>query len=196
MVIAISAYSNNMYAYSSNVVYEYFGTNISGKQLQDLMEQYGIYQTGDSDTDIKALYDAMYADAKNQVNSSQPSTSTNNTQKTQPSNQGAGVSDSSNVPWANLMSQVGLFATGNLTTDYEAFSDKISKMISSATLSQQDRANIAQLIAEASMVFVQPNSSTQASSASAQAQQPAQTVQPISGADIMAQLNKMIMLAS
>lgn len=196
MVVAISAYSNNLYAYSSTIVFEYFGTNISGKDLQALMEQYGIYQTGDTDADIKALYDAMYADAKKQVKSSQPSTSTNNIQKPQPSNQEAGVSNSSNVPWANLMSKVGLYATGNLTADYQAFSDKISKMMSSATLSQRDKANIAQLIAEASIVFVQPNSATQASSASSQTQQPAQTVKPISGADIMAQLNKMIMLAS
>lgn len=195
MVLAISAYSNNMYVYSSSVVYEYFGTNIPGQQLQALMEQYGIIQTGNSDADIKALYEAMCTDAKNQVESSRPS-STNNPQKAQPGNQEAGASGSSNVPWANLMNQVGLYATGNLTADYQEFSNKISKMLSSATLSQQDRANIAQLIAEASVVFVQPNSATQASSASAQPQHSSQAVQAVTGADITAQLNKMIMLAS
>lgn len=182
IVSAISSYSN-----ASSVEYQYFGTSISDSELESLMQQYGIQVTGDADTDIRELYEAMYSVAANDVQSSQSSSqvqSNQNSQETEGQN-------ASNVPWANLMTQVGLSATGDLSTDYEAFSGRISAMQSSSATSADMQATINQLMAEANVVFVQQaNSSTQTSS-SQQSQGAAQTV---SGADIVAQLNKLYLV--
>jgi len=194
MVIAVSAYSNNKYVYSANIEYSYFGTDISGQNLQALMEKYGIQQTGDSETDLRALYNAMYADAANQTKGSQPSSRTNNGQEAQNNSQATDAGNSTNVPWANLMNQVGLSAIGDLKTDYDAFANKIAAMQSSGGTSPENQATINQLIAEASIVFVQPDSSSQGSSSSAPNPQPHPPSQSVSGADIQAQLNRMLVI--
>lgn len=193
-VNAISSYN-----YSSSVQYKYFHAVISDAQLKDLFVKYGIIPTGNADTDLDNLYQAMYpkavveaAQVNGSTSSSQQSQSVQSNQK--PS-QATEAQNSSNVPWANLMSQVGLPTTGDLATDYTAFSDKISAMQSSAAISPQDQAQIGMLLAEASIVFVQPNSSTQsASQASSSQPSQQQQLQAPTGADIQAQLNKMYIL--
>lgn len=179
-VNAISSFS-----YSSSIQYQYFGMSISNEQLQTLMEKYGIIQTGDSYTDIRALYQAMYSDAKSTVTQSEAATG--NQQQTGSSQ--SAQEDPNSVPWANLMSQIGLSATGDINKDYASFNDKISAMQSSPALSQQDKATINQLASEASIVFVQQNTSSTSSTQNSQPPSP-------TGADIQAQLNKMYFLGT
>ncbi len=175
--MTVGAVSSINYAsmYSTSVEYNYFGATISSSKLQALMQQYGIKQTGDSETDLRALYNAMYADAQVQATAQASSASSSSTQQSQAQ---------SSVPWANIMAQVGLSATGELGTDLEAFNQKINEMQVSfaAVQSQEGMAFVNQLSAEAAVVFVQ-----QTQSANVSTSQPAQA----SGSDITALLNKM-----
>lgn len=163
------------YQYSSNVQYQYFGTTVSTDRLTQLMEEYGVQKTGDSQTDLQALYQAMYSTASTEVTESQKGAQNNNSSN-------ASDGSSTNIPWASLMGQVGLMATGDLATDYATFNSKISEMQSSAT-SQDQQASVSLLQAEASTVFVQQSGAAGASSQGQQTQ--------VSGADITAQLNKL-----
>ncbi len=174
------------YEYSTSTEYKYFGTTVSENRLNELMVRYGIRQTGDSEKDLRALYAAMYAESVTELESAQATTNSGN-QGSQPT-QSTLAQNSSNVPWATLMGQVGLQATGNYETDYAAFNDKISLM-QSAALSPQDKASVDQLTAEAAVVFVPPEQST-AQAASSQNQTPQQPT----GADITAQLNKLFLV--
>ena len=171
-------------SYSSPYQYQYFGTTVSNERLKTLMERYGITQTGDS-SDIQALYEAMYSEASSEVDSA------NAYQYRQElaSSQAAQAAASTNIPWASLMSRVGLTATGDLETDYEKFSTKIFEMQASGAASQQDQAYISQLISQASVVFVQ--SSEPQSQTSPQAQMPSDLT---TGAEIQSLLNKMYIL--
>lgn len=175
--------------YSSSIEYKYFGTTIPSDRLQDLMERYGIIQTGDSETDLRALYQAMMGDAVSELKNSQAATDTRS--KVGEPSQATQAQNSSNIPWATLMGQIGLSATGNFATDYQAFNDKISAMNASAT-TPQDKASINQLVAQATVVFIKPEQST-AQAASSQSQ--AQNSQPqLTGADIQAQLNRLFLV--
>lgn len=176
-VSSISSY----YQYSSYEQYKYFGTTISEERLQYLMWEYGIQKTGDAYTDIKTLYQVMYGSAAANVQENTPAKEVKHKQNSQPTEAAA----STNVPWATLMNQVGLSATGDLATDYQAFSNRISLMQASATTPQQ-KADIGQLVAEAAIVFVQPES-TQAAPQTQTTYQP----QKASGADIAAMLNRL-----
>lgn len=179
--------SINSYRYSTSVEYKYFGTTFSDQNLQDLMRQYGIIQTGDSDVDLKALYQAMYSSATSQATAASAS---KNSHLAKPEEiQAQAAQNANNVPWATLMNQVGLSPTGDLATDLTAFNNKISQMMASAT-TQQEKANLYQLAAEASIVFVQPESVSQ-SNVSVQSSSLSHS---ISGADIMARLNKLMMV--
>lgn len=178
------------YSYSTTVEYQYFGASLSDADIQQLLSDYGIQQSGDSDYDLEQLYDAMYSTAVDNAQNAQASSLANNTQQPQNS-QAAEAQNSTNVPWANLMTQVGLYATGDLSTDYQAFNNKITAMQASGATSQQDKATIGQLVSEASSVFVQPTNSTPQVSSD---QNLLQTSQAVSGADIMAQLNKMFLV--
>jgi len=109
------------------------------------------------------------------------------------SSQANDAENSTNVPWASLMNQIGLYVTGDLKTDYDAFSNKISAMQSSGAISPDNEAAINQLIAEASIVFVQQSdSSTKAAAGSAEHVQSPPPSQSVSGADITARFNKML----
>lgn len=174
--MTISAISSN---YSSYQTYEYqfFGATISDSQLEYLMQKYRITPTGDSLKDVEALYQAMYGEASSQATNLVSAQNTQNKpQTTEPQN-------STKVPWADLMSKVGLAATGELAQDYTLFNAKLSAMQSSGATSPQDQALIGQLSAEASIVFVAPQ----------QTSDPQNTTQTksVSGADIVAQLNKL-----
>lgn len=175
---------NAISSYSSATQYQYFSSAVSDDQVQSLLQQYGLIPTGDDSTDLQALYEAMYAAAQTNVTSS--SSATDNSQQSQNS-QATDAENSTNIPWSDLMSQVGLYASGDYTTDYEAFNDKITSMQASGALSQQDQATINELLSEASIIFVQPtDSSSQTSTQS--------SYQLVSGADIQAQLNRMYLL--
>lgn len=174
--------------YSPSTQYRYFDTTISDAQIQNLMKKYGISQTSDSDQDLNALYQAMYSDAKTSTSSSQTSSVGHNKHSQQI--QAADAQNPVNVQWATLMMQVGLYPTGDFDTDYNEFQNKIFAMQTSA-VSQQEKASINQLIAEATIVFVSPSTSA--------SEMPSQTPnashsQSVSGVDILAQLNKMYFL--
>src|SRR5574344_474 len=171
-----SVYANRSYAYNlssdnasqlSSVLYRYFGNEISADKFDSLLLQYGITATGIVDHDIQALYNAIHSNATSKINSklSQNQNINNATQE-------------QTVPWANLMSQVGLAASGEITDDKERFYSKISEMQQAASSSTTQQANINQLLAEAGIVFV---------AIPAQEQQQIQTA---SGADIAALMNK------
>lgn len=162
-------------SYSTVNQYRYFDTSISDKQIQDLLKKYSITPTGDRDLDLRELRNAMYTDAKNQITSA--ISNANQAQE----NQAVVAQTSTSVPWANLMTQVGLSVSGDFEKDYQAFSDKIFQMQMSAT-TPQDKANINQLVMEAAIVFVQPATSSAPS---------AGAPKTASGADILAALNKM-----
>lgn len=158
--------------YSTATQYRYFDTTISDAQIKDLMKKYGVTPTGDPDKDLQELHDAMYANANSTV-SSKVSFANQEVQN----NQVSAAQNPMNVPWAALMIQAGLYPTGDFNTDYQEFTNKINTMQLSAT-SQQEKANIDQLIAQSKVVFISPVSS----------QTPSFSV---SGADILAKMNKM-----
>lgn len=181
MTIGAVSSVNSYYQYSSSVQYNYFSTTVSAERLQDLMKQYGIQQTGNPDADIRALYQAIYGAAAADAQYNTPAKEVKHKEKPQATE----AAVSTEVPWATLMNQVGLSATGDLDTDYTAFCNKIAVMQASATTPQQ-KADISQLVAQATIVFVQPES-TQASPQTQTSYQP----QKASGADITAMLNRL-----
>lgn len=184
--MTISAISSN-YSYFQKYQDQFFGGTISVSQFEFLMRKYGVKESGDTYKDVQALYQAMYASADSEVIAAS-TPSIQNQPKVQKPSQATDAQNSSNVPWASLMGQVGLTVTGDLDKDYAAFTAKISTMQASAAQSPKDQAMINQLIAEAGVVFVQQDqSSTQATS---QSQSNAQTPS-VSGVDILAQLNRM-----
>ena len=169
--MTVSAVSTN-YTYSSSAQYWYFGTSISDDEIERLMYNYGITKTGDADLDMKALKNAMYSKAESSAIAGLPT----------PTQMTAQIAQ--NAPWASLMSEVGLIATGNLDTDASAFASKITTMQESAK-TPAEKANIRNLEAEASVLFVQ------------EGQVNANEVQAptASGADIMSNLNKLYFFA-
>lgn len=179
--------------YSNSLQYKYFHTVLSDAQVQDLLRNYGILPSGDADIDLDNLYNVMYAqaskdatEAAGSIASTQQTQTPQNTQSTQT------TQSSTEVPWATLMSQVGLTATGDLDKDYASFNEKISLMSASAT-TPQDRANVAQLEAQANIVFVQPTQTAQASNSNQSNTQGAMATATATatGADIVAMLNKL-----
>lgn len=184
----VSAIGSNFY-YSPSVQYEYFGTSVSESRIQDLMSMYGINQTGDSEYDMRALYDAMYSLASNELDALQAVY--NRQQQVQESDE-TEAQDSASVPWADLMGQVGLPVTGVYETDHDAFDMQIFSMKMSAVGNPQQLASVAQLEAQASVVFVKSNPSADQSA-------PEGTSLPstasVSGYEILAALNKMYIYA-
>lgn len=174
-------------SYADLQQYKFFKFVNSPEQIDELMRKYGIIQTGDTYNDLKALYDAMYKEASVDANEEAAGSVAYlkpQDQIKKPENQ-----DPTNVPWATLMNQIGLTATGNLQKDYGSFSEKISIMQVSAT-TPQDKANLQQLESQASIVFVPQSQTTQTAS---QNQGPIEKTSA-SGADIVAMLNKMYFL--
>lgn len=176
----------NPIQYSSIEQYRYFSASVSNARLQQLMVDYGVQITGDADQDLLALYSAMYGVAEQDVAYGMAPAVSSVGQPVQQQNQ---PPQTTNVPWANLMDLVGLSPMGDLSTDYAAFNNRIQAMSASAT-SAQDKANIAQLQAEAQVVFVQPSQGQQQSP-----QQGTQQGPPtVSGAQITAMLNQLFMV--
>jgi hypothetical protein len=152
---------NGVYQYSTTYQMQIFGNSISNDDLNDLMSQFGISQTGDEYLDISELYDAMYAFYQTQQNS-------------QINSQAQNGENATNVPWADVMKEVGLSATGNLDDDYSNFTKTISS-IEDSTKNEQDKAEVAAFAQTAQSYFVQNNSSE---------------TQMASSSDIIAEMNK------
>lgn len=189
--MSVGAISSNTYYYSPSVQYQYFGTTVSESRIQDLMEMYGIKQTGDAEYDMRALYNAMYSQTSGELTSAQAAY--NQSQQVQENPQ-TDAQNPSNVPWANLMGQVGLPVIGEYNTDYDAFNLQIFSMKMAAAGNPQQLASVAQLEAQASVVFVEPNQSEDQSASQGTSQSSQNTVS-VSGYDILAALNKMYIYA-
>lgn len=185
-------YVGALNSYSSAVQYKYFAATISASRLDDLLRRYGIQKTGDEDKDLDNLHQVMSDVAIKELAQAQGMPS--EPQKAQKPDQATQSAASTEVPWASLMSQVGLFASGNLDTDYISFMNQVSLMKVSAGASSQDKANIEQLMAQASVVFVAQNQPAQVNQPTTSSTDNSSAPQQISGVDILARLNKMYML--
>jgi len=177
---------------SSTVMYSYFKSAISTSQLETLLKKYGLKSTGDTEQDMKALYQVMSQSAVKEVVGVEVTEKVEKKENKQ-SVEGA-ASTENQIPWANLMSQVGLFTSGDLNTDYISFMNQVSLMKASAGASTQQKANIEQLMAQAGVVFAQQNQPMQANQSTASSSDDSASKQQSSGADILAKLNKMRML--
>lgn len=159
---------NGVYQYTSVYQAQFLPSGITNEQVNALMRQYGVSQTGDEYGDLKALYEAMYKDiAKN--------------------GQMQGVQTESQkeqfLPWAYTMQQLGLSATGQFSSDYSLFMNTLNSMQASAkTPAEKSRLNLLQQMA--AMVFVPP----------AQQAQMNQVMQ-LSGAEIIAQMNRVALFS-
>lgn len=189
---AVSLYQySTSYNYDTTSQYKYFGMVVSDERLQQLMVKYGIIETGDSKNDLDALYKAMYPNAVTQATTAAQASQT---KQAAPQTKTAETNGATaTIPWANLMAQVGLVPTGDLATDYVAFGNKLSVMQASAT-TQDQKANIGLLQAEAAIVFTPPTNATTALASSSAPQSQAQAPSRVSGADIQAQLNKLYLM--
>lgn len=127
---------NGVYQYTSANLYSYLGrVPSSSRKLQDAFREFGVVATG-SDSDLKKLKNEMYEEYSTQV-------------KEQISNQ---QEEKQVVPWAGLLAQIGIQATGNYEKDYAAFNDAI-KLLSQSAIDGQAMAYFAGLRSEASRVF-------------------------------------------
>lgn len=185
--MTIGAISSSYYSQPTQDLY--LGTSVSNTQIHDLMKEYGLYETGNTAFDLQQLHKAMYSKASSDLEAARAAAN-QQAQALQQNSQPTGAQNASNVPWAALMNQVGLSATGDLETDIQSFNNKISAMQLSAT-SPKDKASINLLEAEASIVFVQQDQSTTGASQI----QTSNSSSSVSGADIVAQLNKMYVVS-
>ena len=135
---------NGVYQYSSSSLYSYLGrVPTSNAALKEAFRDYGIVPTG-SERDLKKLKHAMYEEYSAQV-------------QEQINNQNA---EQKVVPWAGLLAQIGIQATGDYDKDYAAFNDAI-KLLSQSAIDGQAMAYFAGLRSEASQVFGQANTQSQ-----------------------------------
>ncbi len=127
---------NGVYSYSSSNIYSYLGrVPTSQRALQDAFREYGIRPTG-NDYDLKRLKNAMYEDYSAQV-------------QEQINNQNAQKND---VPWAGLLTQIGIQPTGDYAKDKSAFDNAIN-LLSQSAIDGQAMAYFAGLRSEAQRVF-------------------------------------------
>ena len=153
---------NGIYDYGATYQRQFFGSTISPKKLNELMEEYNIRQTGDAYTDIKELYRAMYGDY------SQQATVAANAQY-------ASQKATMRFPWEEVMAKIGLAATGDYEKDKAAFESALRQLTQIAQGEQQ--AYLAQLQYEGRTAF--------------NATAPQSPDAPnVSGYDIIAQVNR------
>lgn len=135
---------NGVYSYTSSNIYSYLGrVPTSNMALQDAFREFGIKPTG-NDYDLKRLKNAMYREYSNQVQEQ-----INNQQE-----------EKQVVPWASLLSQIGIQPTGDYEKDYNAFNDAI-KLLSQSAIDGQAMTYFAGLRSEAQKVFGAYNPSNQ-----------------------------------
>ena len=131
---------NGVYQYTSANLYSYLGrVPVSNTALKEAFDDFGVTPTG-ATSDLTKLKNAMYEEYSTQV-------------KEQINNQNA---EKQVVPWAGLLAQIGIQATGNYEKDYEAFNDAI-KLLSQSAIDGQAMAYFAGLRSEASQVFSKAN---------------------------------------
>lgn len=163
---------NGVYQYTGSYESQFFSGTVSSDKLNALMKEYGIQQTGDEYADTKALFQAMY---------NYFSRFGIPTTEDKPSQ----VQLAMNAPWAPLMSQVGLTATGELNKDYSSFLNKIDSLQGATSTSPSEKASLKELEQTAPYVFVQPPE--QGLKTSSQNSE-------LTGADILAQMNRAFLL--
>ena len=133
---------NGVYSYSSANIYSYLGrVPANDTMLKRAFNEFDVYPTGDERRDLKHLNNAMYAEYSQQV---QEQIANQNTQKV--------------VPWAGLMAQIGVQATGDRKEDYARFNEAI-QLLSQSAIDGQAMAYFAGLKSEASRVFGQDTQS-------------------------------------
>lgn len=127
---------NGVYSYTRSSLYNYLGmVPANARELKEAFNEYGVRITG-SNEDLKRLKSAMYQEYSAQV---QQQINNQNEQKTQ-------------VPWAGLLAQIGLQATGEYNTDYANFQNAIN-LLSQSAIDGQAMAYFAGLRSEAKLVF-------------------------------------------
>lgn len=128
---------NGVYSYKSANIYSYLGRiPTTDRKLQEAFREFHVVPKGDV-SDLKKLDKAMYAEYSEQVQ-----------------NQIENQKEQKVVPWASLMAQIGVQATGDYKTDYAAFNNAI-QLLSQSAIDGQAMAYFAGLKSEASRVFNQ-----------------------------------------
>lgn len=126
---------NGVYSYSSANIYSYLGrVPVNDKSLERAFREFHVVPTGKTD-DLKRLENAMYAEYSEQVQ-----------------NQIANQNGEKVVPWASLMAQIGVRATGDKEKDYAAFNSAI-QLLSQGAIDGQAMTYFAGLKSEAQKVF-------------------------------------------
>ena len=127
---------NGVYTYTGSSIYSYLGRMPrNNTMLKEAFREYGIIPTG-KPSDLKRLENAMYREYTEQV-------------KEQIDNQNAQKQD---VPWAGILSQIGIQPTGDYDKDYQAFNNAI-QLLSQSAIDGQAMAYFAGLRSEAQRVF-------------------------------------------
>ena len=127
---------NGVYSYTGSNIYSYLGRMPSNEEtLRRAFNEFHVALTGNEKADLKKLNNAMYAEYSEQVQ-----------------NQIANQNREKVVPWADLMAQIGVQATGDREKDYAAFSNAI-QLLSQSAIDGQAMAYFAGLKSEASKVF-------------------------------------------
>ncbi len=128
---------NGVYSYTSSNIYSYLGRVPANETtLKRAFDEFNVTPTGNKD-DLEKLDKAMYAEYSEQV---QNQIENQNGQKV--------------VPWAGLMAQIGVRATGDYEKDYTAFNNAI-QLLSQSAIDGQAMAYFAGLKSEASKLFNQ-----------------------------------------
>ena len=134
---------NGVYSYTGSHIYSYLGRIPSNEEsLRRTFNEFNVSITGNEKTDLKKLNNAMYAEYSEQVQ-----------------NQIANQNREKVVPWAGLMAQIGVQATGDREKDYAAFNNAI-QLLSQSAIDGQAMAYFAGLKSEASKVFSEDNQGT------------------------------------
>ena len=103
---------NGVYSYTSANIYSYLGRIPSSSlKLERAFDEFNITPKGKVD-DLKKLEKAMYAEYSEQV---QEQIENQNNEKV--------------IPWAGLMAQIGVRATGDYEKDYAAFNNAIDLLL-------------------------------------------------------------------
>lgn len=126
---------NGVYSYTSSNIYSYLGRMpANSNALERTFRDFDVRPTG-SVNDLKELKEAMYEEYSKQVK--EQVDNQNNTQV---------------VPWAGLLAQIGIRATGDYEKDYAAFNSAI-QLLSQSAIDGQAMTYFAGLRTEASRVF-------------------------------------------
>ena len=127
---------NGVYTYTSANIYSYLGrVPTTGTALKEAFDKFDVTPTGQN-SDLTKLKNAMYREYSTQV-------------KEQINNQ---QEDKQVIPWAGLLSQIGIQPTGDYDKDYTAFNNAI-QLLSQSAIDGQAMAYFAGLRSEAQKVF-------------------------------------------